>query len=225
MWRESLSGYVDGIMARVFAHEHVVELAHWATVPVINGLSDYNHPTQVLADLFTIQEEMGALQGVTLAYVGDGNNVVTSLLYGAALTGMHLRIASPPGYSPSPTAVEGASSLAHQTGASIELMTDPVRAVSDADIIYTDVWTSMGQESEYQERLRIFLPTYQVNEQLLHVSGNPDVKVMHCLPAHRGEEITDGVADSPQSLLWVQAENRLHAQKALLARLLGWKNS
>ncbi len=208
-----LSGYCDGIMARVFAHEHVTQLAQWATVPVINGLSDFSHPCQALADLYTIWEQTDRLEGMTLAYVGDGsNNVATSLIMAAGKVGMSVRIVSPAGYVPDPAIV--AHSDADVT------VTDDLDGVVGADVLYTDVWTSMGQEAERDERLRIF-PPYQLNRALLERTRNQDVLVMHCLPAHRGEEITDAVADGPNSVLFPQAHNRLHAQKALLAHLIG----
>jgi len=208
-----LSGYCDGIMARVFDHNHVVQLAQWATVPVINGLSDFSHPCQALADIFTIWERLGKLEGLTLAFVGDGsNNVATSLIMAAGKVGMNVRIISPKGYTPDPKVV--ADSNANVT------VTEDLDGVAGVDVIYTDVWTSMGQESEREDRLRIF-PPYQVNRDLVARTGNSDVLVMHCLPAHRGEEITDAVADGPNSVLFPQAHNRLHAQKALLAHLLG----
>jgi ornithine carbamoyltransferase len=213
-----LSRYVDGIMARVFGHEDVVQLAQWASVPVINGLSDLCHPCQGLTDLLTIQEKMGHLTGVQLVYVGDGNNVLHSLLYAGALTGMHVTYATPGGYDPLPEVVARATALAASTGAVIAAERDPRRAVAAADIIYTDTWTSMGQEDESARRRAVF-PPYQVNASLLAVAGK-DVSVMHCLPAHRGEEITDDVADGENSWLFDQAENRLHAQKAVLVRLL-----
>jgi ornithine carbamoyltransferase len=208
-----LSGYVDGIMARVFEHQHVLDLAEWGSVPVINGLSDFSHPCQALTDIFTIWEDMGELTGLTVAYVGDGsNNVATSLIQAAGKVGMSIRIVSPKGYQP-------AAELIDQTDADVTV-TDDIDGVVGADVLYTDVWTSMGQETETQERLKVF-PPYQLNQQLVAHTRNPDVKVLHCLPAHRGEEITDEVADGPQSLLFPQAHNRLHAQKALLAHLLG----
>lgn len=212
-----LSGYVQGIMARVFDHQHVVELAEYASVPVINGLSDDAHPAQALADLLTILEHKGKLEGVRVAYVGDGNNVTRSLLHGAMLTGMHMAIASPAGYTLTEEDWDTAESL-RSHGASFEIYQDPTAAVAEADIIYTDVWTSMGQEKERAQRLAVF-PPYQVNQTLLR-HAKPDCLVMHCLPAHRGEEITDDVADSPQSIVFPQAANRLHAQKAILAQLL-----
>lgn len=209
-----LSRYVDGIMARVFSHEDVLALARWATVPVINGLSDFNHPCQGLTDLLTILEKRDRLEGVKLAYIGDGNNVLHSLLYGAAQVGMHLVAATPEGYGPLAEVVQQAKTMAVDTGAIIELFHEPREAIRDADAVYTDTWTSMGQEEEAARRRQIFRP-YQINEALLALA-NPDVGVMHCLPAHRGEEITDEVADGPQSWLFDQAENRLHAQKAIL---------
>ncbi len=208
-----LSGYCDGIMARVFAHEHVVQLAQWSTVPVINGLSDFSHPCQALADIFTIWEQTGKLEGMTLAYVGDGsNNVATSLIMAAGKVGMNVRIVAPVGYAPDPAVL--AESDADVT------VTDDLDGVVGADVLYTDVWTSMGQEAEREQRLRIF-PPYQLNRDLVARTRNNDVLVMHCLPAHRGEEITDAVADGPNSVLFPQAHNRLHAQKALLAHLIG----
>lgn len=213
-----LSGYVDGIMARVFAHEHILQLAEYGSVPVINGLSDHSHPAQALSDLFTILEVKGKLEGLKLAYVGDGNNVARSLLFGAMKVGMHMAIASPPGYQLTDEDFRLAAEFSTH-GAVVERLEDPRQAVQEADIIYTDVWTSMGQEAETAERLRIF-PPYQVNQQLVNLA-KPDCIVMHCLPAHRGEEITDEVADGPNSVLFPQAHNRLHAQKAILVELLG----
>jgi ornithine carbamoyltransferase len=208
-----LSGYVDGIMARVFDHRHVLDLAEWGSLPVINGLSDFSHPCQALADILTLWETFGDLTGRTLAYVGDGaNNVATSLMQACGLVGMQMRVVAPVGYQPDPTILD-------QTDADVTV-TDEIDGVIGADVLYTDVWISMGQEAEREERLRAF-PDYQLNQQLLHHTRNAAVKVMHCLPAHRGEEITDAVADGEQSLLFPQAHNRLHAQKALLAHLLG----
>ncbi len=213
-----LSGYVDGIMARVFDHQHVVDLAEWGSLPVINGLSDLSHPCQALTDIFTIWEYVGseaftALHGLKVAYVGDGsNNVATSLIQAAGKVGMEIRIVAPQGYQP-------AAQLIEATDADVTV-TDDLDGVVGVDVLYTDVWTSMGQEAEAAERLKVF-PPYQVNDQLVAHTRNPEVKVLHCLPAHRGEEITDAVADGPHSLLFPQAHNRLHAQKALLAHLLG----
>ncbi len=214
-----LSRYVDGIMARVFAHNDIEQLAAYSRVPVINGLSDYSHPCQALADLFTIYEKRGRLKGLKLAYVGDGNNVATSLLFAASKVGMHMALASPTGYELDEGVVREARDFAQRTEAQITLIDDPTIAVQGADVIYTDVWTSMGQETEREERLAVF-PPYQVNAALL-AQAKPDVLVMHCLPAHRGEEITDEVADGPHSIIFDQAENRMHAQKAILALYLG----
>ena len=208
-----LSGYVDGIMARVFDHNHVHELAQWGSVPVINGLSDYCHPCQALADLMTIWEQLGRLTGVTLAYVGDGaNNVATSLLAAAGKVGMVVRIVSPVGYQPEQKVID-------TTDADV-IVTDDLDAVVGADVIYTDVWTSMGQEAQKERRVAD-LAAYQLNEGLVARTRNDNTLVMHCLPAHRGEEIIDSVADGTQSVLFPQAHNRLHAQKAILAHLLG----
>ena len=214
-----LSRYVDGIMARVFAHRHVEELAAYSRVPVINGLSDYNHPCQALSDLFTIWEKRGKLKGLKLAYVGDGNNVATSLLFATTKVGMDIALASPEGYELSDGVVELGREFAAQSGSKIELAHDPAAAVDGADVIYTDVWVSMGQEEEIEKRLEIF-PPYQVNAALV-ARAKPDVMVMHCLPAHRGQEITDEVADGPHSVIFDQAENRMHAQKAILVLLMG----
>jgi len=216
-----LSRYVDCIMARVFAHNDVETLAAYSRVPVINGLSDYNHPCQGLADLFTILEKKGVLHGLKLAWVGDGNNVLASLLLGASKVGMDISAATPPGYEPPIDVVELAFRFAAESGSEIEIGNDPHAAVRDADIIYTDVWTSMGQEAEREQRLKVF-PPYQVNAALV-AEADPEAIVMHCLPAHRGQELTDEVADGPNSVLFDQAENRLHAQKGLLAVLIARK--
>jgi ornithine carbamoyltransferase len=216
-----LSGYVDGIMARVFDHEHILALAQHATVPVINGLSDYNHPCQALGDILTILERRPRLTGLTVSYVGDGNNVATSLIHICTKLGIHFKIATPLDYQLPPLVVVKAREFAAKSGSQIFETTDPYEAVHDTDVIYTDVWTSMGQESEKAKRAAVF-PAYQVNTALVR-KAKPDVLVMHCLPAHRGEEITDNVADSPNSVLFPQAENRLHAQKAILAEVLGEK--
>jgi ornithine carbamoyltransferase len=213
-----LSRYVDGIMARVFSHQHVLELARHSRVPVINGLSDFSHPCQGLADLFTIWEKLGRLAGVKLAFVGDGNNVATSLAFGGTKLGLHVTVGTPPGYELKEAVVAQAQAFAAEGGGSISTTHDPCAAVAGADVIYTDVWTSMGQEAEKAQRLAVF-PPYQVNARLA-AAARPTALVMHCLPAHRGEEITDEVADGPQSVLFDQAENRMHAQKAILADLL-----
>jgi ornithine carbamoyltransferase len=214
-----LSRYVDAIMARVFAHSDVEGLAAHASVPVINGLSDYVHPCQALSDLFTIYEKRGALQGLKLAYVGDGNNVAHSLLFAASKMGMEIRVATPSGYEPQQEVVSKAEAFGRQTGGRVVLDTDPLSMVSEVDIIYTDTWASMGQEAEREIRLPVFRP-YQVNAELVDLAGS-DVMVMHCLPAHRGEEITDEVMDGPHSIVYDQAENRMHLQKAVLVTLMG----
>lgn len=209
-----LSRYVDGIVARVFAHADVVTLARYASVPVINGLSDYLHPCQALADLLTLWEKKGRLEGLRLAYVGDGNNVCHSLLLAGARLGLHLRVATPPGFEPHPEVLDRAQSHARSSGGSVLWTSDPVEAVARADAVYTDVWASMGQEHERAHRVQVFRP-YQVNAALMS-QARPDAIFMHCLPAHRGEEVTDEVIDGPASVVWDQAENRLHTQKALL---------
>ncbi|MEW6180071.1 MAG: ornithine carbamoyltransferase [Chloroflexota bacterium] len=216
-----MSGYVDAIMARVFAHEHVLELARWASVPVINGLSDYNHPCQAMADALTIQEEFGSLKGLNVTFIGDGNNVAVSLMHICAKLGANFTIANPEGYDIVPHAVELAKQFAAESGSKLTFLRDPHQAVRDAHVIYTDTWTSMGQEAEAKKREAVF-PPYQVNQQLVS-EARADVIVMHCLPAHRGQEITDEVADGPHSRLFPQAHNRLHAQKAILVKLLADK--
>ena len=215
-----LSRYVDGIMARVIDHDDVLTLAEYASVPVINGLSDHNHPCQGLADFLTIVENKDwDLRGRRLAYVGDGNNVATSLLFGAALLGMDFALAAPPGYELPPDVWAQGERFAAQSGSNLLATCDSHEAVAGADVVYTDVWASMGQEEEAEERARVFAP-YQVNEALIG-EAQPDVIAMHCLPAHRGQEITDEVCDGPHSVLWDQAENRMHAQKAVLVELMG----
>jgi len=212
-----LSSYVDGIMARVFDHEHVTGLAEWSRVPVINGLSDDSHPCQAMADLLTIYEHYGHLEGLKLAYVGDGNNVAVSLLNAAAHFGMDFSIATPEGYELPQAARDRSADLVAKTGINVLETTHAQQAVEEADIIYTDTWVSMGQEEEAAERRKFFEP-FQVNEDLLRMTGKSSI-VMHCLPAHRGDEITDAVADGSQSVIFQQAENRLHAQKAILVEL------
>ena len=214
-----LSGYVEALMARVFEHEHVVELAKWSSIPVINGLSDYNHPCQGMADALTIQEKFGRLKGLNVTFVGDGNNVAVSLLHVCALLGANFTLASPEGYDLQPAALEVGKKLAAKSGSQIHLLRDPHDAVKQAHVIYTDTWTSMGQEEETKIREQVF-PPYQVNAKLV-AEADRDVIVMHCLPAHRNHELTDDVADGSHSALFPQAHNRLHAQKAILARLLG----
>jgi ornithine carbamoyltransferase len=214
-----LSRYVDIIMARVFGHRDVVELAQYSRVPVINGLSDYTDPCQGLADLLTIREKFSRLAGLKVAYIGDGNNVANSLIFGAALSGMSFAIGSPAGFEIRGDVVSKAKTVAARTGATLYFTHDPAEAVRDADAIYTDTWTSMGQEAEAQKRLEVFSPRYQINSALISKARRHAI-VLHCLPAHRGQEITDEVADGPHSALWDQAENRLHAQKAVLVKLL-----
>jgi len=212
-----LSGYVHALMARVFAHEHVLELAKWSSIPVVNGLSDYNHPCQAMADALTIQEKFGKKKGLNVAFVGDGNNVAVSLMHVSAKLGWNFTIASPQEYDLNPRAVEIAKETAEETGSRLKFLRDPHDAVKGAQVIYTDTWTSMGQEEETARREKVF-PPYQVNARLVG-EADKDVIVMHCLPAHRNHELTDDVADGPHSVIFPQAHNRLHAQKAILARL------
>lgn len=215
-----LSRFVDGIVYRAFRHQDEAELARWATVPVINALDDREHPCQVVADLFTLSERWkGKYAGHRLAWVGDGNNVHHSLLLGCALVGLDLASATPEGYHPDPTIVLQAKSLAQKSGAHLDFYSEPAAAVKGADAVYTDVWVSMGEEAEESTREKAFAG-YQVNRGLLALA-HPGALVMHDLPAHRGLEITDEVLDGPQSIVWDQAENRLHAQKAILETLLG----
>jgi ornithine carbamoyltransferase len=211
-----MSGYVQALMARVFEHEHVVALANWSSVPVINGLSDFSHPCQAMADALTIIETFGSIKGLNVAYVGDGNNVAVSLLHVVVMLGGNFTIANPEGYDIPEKAKEMGEELA-TGGARIRYLRDPHEAVKDAHVIYTDTWTSMGQEEETAKREAVF-PPYQVNQKLLG-EARKDAIVMHCLPAHRNHELTDEVADGPQSVIFAQAHNRLHAQKAVLARL------
>ena len=214
-----LDRYVDAIMARVFSHEDLEELAKHAQAPVINGLSDKHHPCQILADLLTLLQHKRKLKGLKLAYVGDGNNVCNSLLIGCAKTGVNITVATPAGYRPDPEAVRLAEEAASETGAGVKVIGDPQTAVNSADAVYTDTFVSMGLEKEKEERLRAFLPKYQVNEKLFSLA-KPDAIFLHCLPAHRGEEVTDQVIDGPNSAVWDEAENRLHTSKALLTLLL-----
>lgn len=213
-----LSRYLDGLVIRCYEHHAVEEWARNATIPVINGLTDLHHPCQVLSDLFTIREKKRRWKGVKIAYVGDGNNVANSLIEGAAIMGMAISVACPHGYEPDASIVEWSRERAERTGASIEIVRDPFVAVKGADVLYTDVWTSMGQEKEQTRRIKVLAP-YQLNGRLL-AAAHADAVVMHCLPAHRGQEITADVLDGPQSVVLDQAENRLHVQKAMLTRLL-----
>ncbi len=213
-----LSGYVQGLMARVFEHEHVLELAKWSEIPVVNGLSDYNHPCQGMADALTIQEKFGSdAKGLNVTYVGDGNNVAVSLMHVSAKLGWNFTIANPEDYDITPKAIEIAKEIAKETGSKLNFLRDVHEAVKGAHVIYTDTWTSMGQEEETAKREKVF-PPYQVNAQLVS-EADKDAIVMHCLPAHRNQELTDDVADGPHSVIFPQAHNRLHAQKAILARL------
>jgi len=213
-----LSRYLDAIMIRTFAQEDVEELARHASIPVINSLTDSAHPCQALADVMTIRERLGRLDGVTVAYLGDGNNVCASLMVAAAKLGLNFRAATPEGYEPSVEAVELAREAAAQRGATVELLADPGKAASGADVLYTDVWTSMGQEEERERRLRD-LAGFGIDDELVALA-NEDAIVLHCLPAHYGEEIAEDVLYGPQSAVWDQAENRLHAQKALMALVI-----
>lgn len=214
-----LSGFLDGIMIRTFSHSMVEELAENASIPVINGLTDLYHPCQILADFQTIVETKGSLEGKKLVYVGDGNNMTHSLMIGAAKMGMEMVVAAPEGYFPDENVTKMAKNFAEQYGGKITVMTDPFEAVKDADVIYTDVWASMGQEEEHAKRLKDFAD-YQVTEELL-ANAKSDVTFLHCLPAHRGEEVAAEVIDGEHSVVFQQAENRLHAQKALLTALMG----
>ncbi len=214
-----LSRYVDAIAARTFSHQTLEVLASYSDVPVINALSDLEHPCQALADLFTVYEKKGELRGLTLAFVGDGNNVAHSLLLAASLTGMNFRIASPTDYRVQERILQLAQGYAEDSGSQILSIEEPQVAVSGADVVYTDVWTSMGQEAEADRRRQTFA-SYQVNSELLSLAKG-DAILMQPLPAHRGEEVAEGILDSPQSVVFDQAENRLHMQKALLAMMLG----
>lgn len=214
-----LSRYVDGIMIRTFSHAEVEELAAYASVPVINALTDAQHPCQALADLLTVVEHKGGLQGRKMAYIGDGNNMVHSLLHGCAKMGMHISVATPAGYEPSAAVVAEAKAAAAVSGSTIEVVNDPYQAVQNADVLYTDVWASMGQENEQALRAKAFAG-YQINRELL-AAAKADAIILHCLPAHRGEEITDEVIEGAQSAVFDQAENRLHVQKAIMTLLMG----
>jgi len=206
-------------MARTFDHNHVLELAKWSDIPVVNGLSDYNHPCQAVGDALTIQEKFGKAKGLNVTYVGDGNNVAVSLMHVCAKLSWNFTIANPEDYDLPANTIETANGIAKETGSKFNFLRDPHEAVKDAQVIYTDTWTSMGQEEEAAKREKVF-PPYQVNAQLVG-EADKDVIVMHCLPAHRNHELTDDVADGPHSVIFPQAHNRLHAQKAILARLFG----
>ena len=213
-----LSRYLDGLVIRAYEHHAVEEWARNATIPVINGLTDLHHPCQVLSDLFTIREKKRRWKGIKIAYIGDGNNVANSLIEGAGIMGLAISVACPSGYEPDASIMEWAREKAERTKGSIEILRDPYVAVKGADVLYTDVWTSMGQEKEQARRVKVLTP-YQLNGKLV-AAAHPDAIVMHCLPAHRGQEITADVLDGPQSVVLDQAENRLHVQKAVLIRLL-----
>ncbi|WP_028593771.1 ornithine carbamoyltransferase [Paenibacillus assamensis] len=215
---QTLSRYVDGIMIRTFAHSTVIDLARSATVPVINGLSDLNHPCQALADYMTAYEKKGKLEGLKIAYIGDGNNMAHSLMMGAAKLGMHIAVATPEGYGPDSDVIKQSKEQAELYGAAITLTSDPQEAAADADFIYTDVWASMGFESEQEKREKAF-KNFQVNESLVKYAKS-DYLFMHCLPAHRGEEVSEGIIDGPHSVVFDEAENRLHAQKAIMAAIM-----
>jgi ornithine carbamoyltransferase len=215
---KNLERMVQGIMIRTFAHQVVEDMARYASIPVINGLTDYSHPCQAMADYLTIFEAKGRLAGLKVAYVGDGNNVAHSLMFAGAQLGVHVWVATPDGYEPDRAAQEWSKKRASETGGSYTVTNDPIAAVTDADVIYTDVWTSMGQESEAALRRKIF-SGYQVNGKLF-AQAKPDTIFMHCLPAHRGDEVTDEVIDSPRSFVFQEAENRLHAQKAIMLELM-----
>lgn len=215
---KNLERMVQGIMIRTFAHQIVLDMAEYANIPIINGLTDYTHPCQAMADYLTIKELKGDFKGLKLTYVGDGNNVAHSLMFAGARLGVDVTIACPQGYEPNLIAYNDAVEAAKATGAKIVVEHDPAKGVKDADAVYTDVWASMGQEEEAAERRRIFMP-YQVNEDLM-ANAKSDAIFMHCLPAHRGDEVTDGVIDAAYSVVFREAENRLHAQKAIMHKLM-----
>lgn len=213
-----LSRYLDGIMIRTYSHQDVLDLAKYSSIPIINALTDLLHPCQVLADLQTTYEKKGKLEGLKLAYIGDGNNMAHSLMYGCAKVGMEIAVATPKGYECDAEVVENAKTDAKACGGNVITTYDPVEAIKDADVVYSDTWVSMGQESEKAERIKIFMP-YQVNRELFN-KAKDDAVFMHCLPAYRGYEVTEDVIDSPQSVIFDEAENRLHAQKAVMATLM-----
>jgi ornithine carbamoyltransferase len=213
-----LSRYVDGIMARTFSYQTILDLAKYSSIPIINGLTDYDHPCQILTDLFTIYEKRGELKGLTLSYIGDGNNVLHSLIQGCSRMGMNINFAYPEGYGPLESVVNEEMEIAKKTGSKIKGMNNAADTIKDADVIYTDTWISMGQESDEDKKLKNF-EKFQLNGDLMK-KAKPEVLVMHCLPAHRGQEITDEVIDGPNSIVFDQAENRLHTQKAILKLLM-----
>ncbi|GBG55948.1 ornithine carbamoyltransferase [Sporomusaceae bacterium FL31] len=214
-----LSRYVDGIMIRTFSHDEVIELAQYADVPIINGLTDLLHPCQALTDIFTVMECKGDLKGLKMAYIGDGNNMVNALMHACAKVGMDIAVATPEGYAPNAQSVAEARADAAFSGSKILIGHDPIAAAADADVVYTDVWASMGQEKELAARMKVF-HGFQVNRELMQ-AAKPDAIVLHCLPAHRGEEITDEIMECSQSVVFEEAENRLHVQKAIMALLMG----
>lgn len=213
-----LERYLDGIMIRTFSHQDVLDLAEHADIPIINALTDLLHPCQVLADLLTIYEHKGHLEGLKLCYIGDGNNMTHSLMYGCAKAGMDCSVATPENYACDPEVVKNAKADFKASGRTLTITTDPIEAIKDADIVYTDTWVSMGQEAEKQERIKVFMP-YQVNKELFSYA-KPDALFMHCLPAYRDFEVTSDVIDGPNSVIFDEAENRLHAQKAVLVKLM-----
>ncbi len=213
-----LERYLDGIMIRTFSHQDVLDLAEHADIPIINALTDLLHPCQVLADLLTAYEHKGHLEGLKLCYIGDGNNMAHSLIYGCAKAGMHCSVATPENYACDETVIKNAQPDFDESGTTLTITTDPVEAIKDADIVYTDTWVSMGQEAEKQERIKVFMP-YQVNKELFSYA-KPDALFMHCLPAYRDFEVTSDVIDGPNSVIFDETENRLHAQKAVLVKLM-----
>ncbi len=214
-----LSHYISGIMIRTFKHSDVLDLAKYGTIPIINGLTDLMHPCQILSDLFTVYEKKGNLEGLKLAYVGDGNNVANSLVQGCAKTGMDIAVAAPAGYGCDGSIIEQAKQTAKKSGSSVVITEDPYEAIKDADVVYTDTWVSMGQEEEKELRLKVFMP-YQVNSKLFS-KAKEDAMFLHCLPAYRGYEVTGDIIDGPNSSVFEEAENRLHVQKAIMAALMG----
>ncbi len=214
-----MSRFVDGIMIRTFDHQDVLDLAKYGSIPIVNGLTDLLHPCQVMADLMTVYEHKGKLEGLKLAYVGDGNNMANSLLYGCAKAGMDISVATPENYGPNAEVIENAKDDAKKTGSNIVITNDPTEAIANADVVCTDTWVSMGQEAEKAERIKVF-GDYQVNAELFAKSKDDSIFI-HCLPAYRGYEVTEDIIDGPRSVIFDEAENRLHAQKAVLAAVMG----